>query len=938
MTDVATLALEVRSDQVKAANLELRQMPQAASAAERAAQKWGLSADAAGKSSEEFSRRVRRNIEQLEFQRAQLTRSAAEQERYAALRKAGVAAESAAGQAILQNVAALQAERLAQQAAADAMRLAQRQAAGFAALASQQAAEEQAAAQQRERIAQRQAEEQMRHEAQRRAVARTVIADLEFERQQLTRAAALRERYAAIRRAGVDETSAEGQAIMASVAALQAQRAALDRAAESKNTVTQAATAGAGALAVLVRAFGPLAAGFSAAAVAQRVWQAGMKAADIGEQAAQVNLLAEQLQAYRFVAAQNGVTNDQLDASLIRLTASMGAAFKGGEEQIKVFDRLGVKLLDTAGNLRGTADVLPELARGLLGVRSETERNALMTELFGRSGARMVTMLQDWAKGNDALVASARQHGALVSNEVSAAWDRLADRLKIVNQQLDAFLATIGAPIIVSGLEHVLKVFESTRKEIEAIQKAWQWLTGASLDGLIKREAELRSQLAELVKRGEGDSGLANMLRRRMAEVTTQMAKVAPVQLPDVVVTAPAPSAGASQPVPKGQADAWQKLITQGQQYIAQKNVETQALDMNAEAAARLVHEQQLLAKAANDNIRIGPQQLAQIQAIAAGMAAADTQFKSAKFMDDFNRSAEQFIQQQQIERDTLYMTTEAAMAYRLEQEAINRAKAEGLVLTPQQIAQIQELARAQAASAEATRKAKEWVDFEKQTFREFFSEINRGLREGANVWDVFGNAAMNVLNKISDKLMQMAADQLFEAAFGGTKGGGGIFGGIGGWISGLFGGGGGGGMGTGFDMLSGLDFSMVAAAKGAAFNRGTVIPFARGGIVDRPTLFPMARGAGLMGEAGPEGILPLRRGRNGRLGVEASGGGMRPVIVQVTGDTDLVRVTARGEAVQVVKDASPGIVKESVQRSGDRVVPIVNTNRFERGGDYRVA
>jgi hypothetical protein len=38
---------------------------------------------------------------------------------------------------------------------------------------------------------------------------------------------------------------------------------------------------------------------------------------------------------------------------------------------------------------------------------------------------------------------------------------------------------------------------------------------------------------------------------------------------------------------------------------------------------------------------------------------------------------------------------------------------------------------------------------------------------------------------------------------------------------------------------------------------------------VNRPTVFPFSRGIGLMGEAGPEAILPLRRGRDGRLGVE---------------------------------------------------------------------
>ncbi|MEO1910267.1 MAG: phage tail tape measure protein [Paracoccus sp. (in: a-proteobacteria)] len=60
--------------------------------------------------------------------------------------------------------------------------------------------------------------------------------------------------------------------------------------------------------------------------------------------------------------------------------------------------------------------------------------------------------------------------------------------------------------------------------------------------------------------------------------------------------------------------------------------------------------------------------------------------------------------------------------------------------------------------------------------------------------------------------------------------------------------------------------------AKGGAFSQGRTT--AVGGIASAPTAFPMRGGTGLMGEAGPEAIMPLQRGADGKLGVAAAGGG----------------------------------------------------------------
>lgn len=75
--------------------------------------------------------------------------------------------------------------------------------------------------------------------------------------------------------------------------------------------------------------------------------------------------------------------------------------------------------------------------------------------------------------------------------------------------------------------------------------------------------------------------------------------------------------------------------------------------------------------------------------------------------------------------------------------------------------------------------------------------------------------------------------------------------------------------------MFTGGGASALGFANGGVFSGGLPVPFASGGVIQSPITFPLGNGrTGLAGEAGPEAIMPLTRGADGRLGVAVAGGG----------------------------------------------------------------
>ncbi len=101
----------------------------------------------------------------------------------------------------------------------------------------------------------------------------------------------------------------------------------------------------------------------------------------------------------------------------------------------------------------------------------------------------------------------------------------------------------------------------------------------------------------------------------------------------------------------------------------------------------------------------------------------------------------------------------------------------------------------------------------------------------------------------------------------------------------------------------------LLPFANGGAFSQGRVMPFAKGGVVSGPMSFGMRGGRGLMGEAGPEAIMPLARGPDGRLGVRAAGGGAPVNIVMnvSTPDAESFRRSSTQIAAQLTRALGRG-------------------------------
>lgn len=213
------------------------------------------------------------------------------------------------------------------------------------------------------------------------------------------------------------------------------------------------------------------------AGVATALRSAINTADDMGEMAQKLGVPVESLTALKHAAKILGVEFEGLQAGLLKLSRGMA-------DSPEKFEKLGISVRDAKGELRPTADVLRELADRFQAMPDGAEKTALAMDVFGKSGAAMIPMLNAGSQGITALMEEARKMGLVISQETADSAGRFnenLDKLKASAEGLALVVAAQLAPVLeqISGfLVDIAMAFQTLSP---AAQEFIAWAAGLTV-------------------------------------------------------------------------------------------------------------------------------------------------------------------------------------------------------------------------------------------------------------------------------------------------------------------------------------------------------------------------------------------------------------------------------------------------------------------------
>ncbi len=197
----------------------------------------------------------------------------------------------------------------------------------------------------------------------------------------------------------------------------------------------------------------------------------------------ETGISVENLSALSFLGKQVGIDVENMARSLDRVSRSAVKAAEGPEGAVNAYTRLGIAVKNTDGTLRDVNSIFSDVVDKLSSMAKGAERTASAQDIFGRTGAKMLTALDDVDGGLEAVKKQAASYNALISTDTAKASEEFERNLKkvgiaadgISNEFLTALLPTIKivSEQLIAGMKAVLPIIQEYMPEIKGLVKAF---------------------------------------------------------------------------------------------------------------------------------------------------------------------------------------------------------------------------------------------------------------------------------------------------------------------------------------------------------------------------------------------------------------------------------------------------------------------------------
>ena len=191
----------------------------------------------------------------------------------------------------------------------------------------------------------------------------------------------------------------------------------------------------------------------------------------IDKMSQKIGISREAFQELDFICSQSGTSVDTLQQGIKTLTNQMSSAADGTASAKDMFDKLGVSIYDTNGNLKDQETMMWEAMSALQSMENQTEKAALANDLFGRSGTELMPLLNGEAGSIEEMREQAHELGLVLNDELVDSGVSLTDTIDQMKRSLSAVVTNLGGALmplvenvcnfIIANLPTIQGIFES---------------------------------------------------------------------------------------------------------------------------------------------------------------------------------------------------------------------------------------------------------------------------------------------------------------------------------------------------------------------------------------------------------------------------------------------------------------------------------------------